>query len=341
MKKIGRHLLFWAVFVFWSIFITAWTHVFLEVNDPFSEYLWYTGKRLPLIILSTYLLIYCILPRYLIKEKSYYKFSILFILLVAVTTLVDRVIIGLTMQWSDFHFFHKVALIRNVYLLLTALGLASLIRFFRLYQRQEKAKHQLAEDNLKTELAFLKNQVNPHFLFNALNNIYSMAVQKEQPEIASGIEHLSGIMKYLTYDSSANLVPLDKEIKLIRDYIDIQYLRMADTDDFTISLNVDGDVEDQKIAPVILLPLVENAFKHGVKPEHKSLVSITIATSADRLHCKIINTAFESCGNGIDDGGIGLENVKKRLRLAYPHSHDFKIDQTEGYFCSELQLELK
>ena len=101
------------------------------------------------------------------------------------------------------------------------MGLASLIRFFRLYQRQEKAKHQLAEDNLKTELAFLKNQVNPHFLFNALNNIYSMAVQKEQPEIASGIEHLSGIMKYLTYDSSANLVPLDKEIKLIRDYIDI------------------------------------------------------------------------------------------------------------------------
>ena len=168
-----------------------------------------------------------------------------------------------------------------------------------------------------------------------------MAVQKEQPEVASGVEHLSGIMKYLTYDSSANLVPLDQEIKLIRDYIDIQYLRVAETDDITISLNIDGEVADQKIAPVILLPLVENAFKHGVKPEHKCLVSITIATSANRFYCKIINTLFKACDNCVNGGGIGLENVKKRLRLAYPHRHNFKINETEGHFCSELQLELQ
>ncbi|MTI30810.1 sensor histidine kinase [Xanthovirga aplysinae] len=340
MKQIVIHILFWVIFAFWTDFITDWTYTHINCPDRCLLNIGYTMKRLPLIMASTYFLVYFILPKYLIREKQYLKFSLSFLLLLTLTTLVDRLLINFIMDWGE-HFFSPMANIRNTYLLLSAMGLASLIRFFELYQKQERSKHKLAEENLKSKLSFLRAQVNPHFQFNALNNIYSMAVQKGQSEIAAGIENLSGIMKYLTYDSNSDLVPLEKEIKLIQDYIDIQQLRMAETDDTTLSFKITGDIKGRKVAPVILLPLVENAFKHGVKPEQKCLVSITLSVTAYQLHFKIMNTFFEKSTNKMKDQGIGLENVKDRLRIVYPEGHRFSIRQEGAYYVSELEVDLK
>ena len=170
--------------------------------------------------------------------------------------------------------------------------LASIIRFFKLYLEEEKRKHQLEEQQLSTELAFLKAQINPHFLFNALNNLYSIAVDKQQGDIAKGLENLSGVMQYLTYESNAPRVGLEKEIQLLQDYIEIQYLRFSDTDDITISFKLEGEVVGKVIAPVILLPLVENAFKHGIKPEQKCLVNIHLSITNGRLAFLVKNTLF-------------------------------------------------
>ena len=209
---------------------------------------------------------------------------------------------------------------RNSFLLLAIIGIASFIRFFKIYTEQEKKKNQLIQENLETQYAFLKAQVNPHFLFNALNNIYSMAIQNNQQGIALGLENLSGIMHYLTYESNAKKVPLEKEIKLLKNYIDIEQLRFDDTDDTTISFNVEGELAAKKIPPVILLPLVENAFKHGVKPEQKCLVSIKLSVKEDVLNFNIKNTLFDFGVRTIKEQGIGLANVKKDWNCAIPNN---------------------
>ncbi|MCB0632926.1 MAG: histidine kinase, partial [Lewinella sp.] len=314
MKRILLHVLFWIIMVFW---ISA-------VHDYSGKLIWqfvpFNAMRMPVIMLATYLVIYYFMPKWLIQEKQYWKFGLAFIANFLLASLIDRLIIGseLSMKLLEdtdltYEFFNKIPILRNAFLLLSIIGLASLIRFFKLYLEEEKRKHQLEQEHLGTQLAFLKAQVNPHFLFNALNNLYSMAVQRQQSEIATGLENLSGLMHYLTYESNGHKVPLEREIELLQNYIEIQQLRFDDTDDITISFRVNGPVHGQKIAPVILLPLVENAFKHGVQAEKRSLVQIRIGVDQGGLEVVIKNTLFEKSPQTISDKGIGLENVRKRL----------------------------
>ena len=168
-----------------------------------------------------------------------------------------------------------------------------------------------------------------------------MAVQKQQKEIALGIENLSGIMHYLTYESNAKKVSLSKEINLIKNYIEIVQLRIEATDDTTISFNVAGDITNKKIAPVILLPLVENAFKHGIKPDQKCLVSIKLIIQKNALQFITKNTLFAYASKEVKEKGIGLENVKKRLALRYPDNYSLHIKETTGYFHTDLTIALK
>ncbi len=229
---------------------------------------------------------------------------------------------------------------RNSFLLFAIIGIASLVRFYKVFAEQEKRKNELIQENLETQYAFLKAQVNPHFLFNALNNIYSMAVQQEQREIAQGLENLSGIMHYLTYESDDKKVPLKKEIELLKNYIAIEELRFDDTDDTTISFSLEGDISNKLIAPVLLLPLVENAFKHGIKPDHTCLVSIQLKVEESFLICNIKNTVFDFENKEIKSHGIGLENVRKRLELQYPKQYSLSTKRQGQYYLAELEINL-
>lgn len=213
MKRVGQHILFWSIFVLWSSFL-------FECPSTYLDVVWYNVMRLPIIVMATYVLIYFIVPRYIIKEQNYLMFSILFLINFVIATLLDRaitfsVILDFCFNPSTSSFFSQVPLLRNSFLLLSVMGIASMIRFFKLYLEKERKSHQLQKDHLEKKLSFLMAQVSPHFLFNALNNLYSMSIQKEEKEIAVGLENLSGIMHYLTYESNDKLVPLQKEMELL------------------------------------------------------------------------------------------------------------------------------
>lgn len=343
MKRVALHILFWVVILYWRA-----NGDYLTKAD-FEKFIWWNLIRFPPIILSTYALIYVFLPQFVFKRQQYLLFIILSSLTFWLATSLDVLLIQATIDYNwlnlttpkEFKVFYQFHPYRNSFNLLSIMGLAAMIRFFKLYIAEERRRHELQEEHLATTLAFLQAQVNPHFLFNALNNIYSMAVQNKQTDIALGLENLSGIMHYLTYESNATWVLLEKEITLLKNYIDIQHLRIADTDDTTISFQVEGKVTNKMIAPVILLPLLENAFKHGIKPDENSIVSIKLTVIHDTLIFKTKNTFFEKSDRTIQEKGIGLENVRKRLELLYPEQHELETQQTASYFEAALTLTIQ
>lgn len=339
--RIVWHFLFWIVIVLWSSTIYDYKGLFGPVFILFNL------LRLPVIMGATYLVLYLLIPRYLIHSRQYLKFSLWFLLILLMATILDRLIIGsnlLAPQLEEvgltYRFFNEIPILRNAFLLVSIIGLASMIRFFKLFILQERRRNEIQEEKLATELAFLKAQVNPHFLFNALNNLYSMAIQKDQTELAGGLENLSGIMYYLTYESNAPKVAIEKEIHLIRHYIEIQSLRLSETDEATIAFQVRGSTNGIMIAPVLLLPLVENAFKHGVEPDKKSLVKIDLILEDNRLTFKVKNTVRQSQVQHLEKEGIGLKNVRKRLHLLYPDAHILEAERKETYFITTLTLNL-
>ncbi len=337
--RILSHVFFWAI-------IALWSSTIYDYKGAYGlHFIIFNLVRLPVIMIATYIVLYWLIPKYLIQGKKYFQFGAWFLIIFLVATVLDRLIIGsdlvapkMSALGLTYSFFNGIPILRNAFLLISIMGLAAMIRIFKLYYVQERKQHEIQQEMLASELAFLKAQVNPHFLFNALNNLYSMAIQKGDGELAEGIENLSGVMQYLTYESNAPKVELDKELQLIQNYIEIQSLRLAETDEATISFNVEGNTRGILIAPVLLLPLVENAFKHGVEPDKRSLVKIDLKVADRKLNFKIKNTIRESQVNDLTKEGIGLENVRKRLGLLYPDRHSLQIVPGEVYFTVILSL---
>lgn len=349
MKRTGQHLLFWGIFWLWSSAIVDWHNIVSNCDKTLWSNLKYMIGRLPLIMLSTYLLINYLVPKYLFEKKAPYLFAFLFFVHFLSTNIIDRFFVALsgtykqqcsTTFWNAF--FHDEAIIRNGLILIAVLGLATMIKFFKLFLEKEKQSSQLVLENLETKHAFLKAQVNPHFLFNALNNIYSMSIQNKQNKIAAQISNLSGIMKYLTYESNKSFVALEKEVQLIKDYIHIQQLRLDEADDVTIAFNTEGCFSEKYIAPVILLPLVENCFKHGIKLGEKSLISIHLKVLNNLLYFKTKNYCFPiDSSSTIREKGVGLTNVKKRLEIAHSEkAYTFENHRKENTYSIKLELEL-
>ena len=342
MKRIPFHIIFWVIILFWR----ANGDYFAKA--PYENFVWMNLLRLPIIIIATYVFVYVILPKYIIESRQYLKFGFYFLLNFLVAFYLDKWLLQSDLMKTilDIQDIHKYKVIttwhpyRNSFMLLSIMGLAAVVQFFNFYREKEKQENKLIQEQLEMQHAFLKAQVNPHFLFNALNNLYSMAVQKNQKEIAEGLDSLSGIMHYLTYQSSDLYVPLSKEIKLVQDYLDIQRLRIAETDDITISFTINGKLKAYQITPVVLLPLVENAFKHGVKPEHKCMVKINLNIENGQLDFEITNRRFEKSIHEINEKGIGLDNVRKRLEMAYGNQFQLSISETEMHFKTQLQISL-
>lgn len=194
------------------------------------------------------------------------------------------------------------------------------------------------EEQIKTEMAFLKSQINPHFLFNNLNNIYGLALSRSD-QTAEVVLQLSEMLRYMLYDCQKALVPLEREIAYIRNYFALLQLK---EDDF---LNIYLDIEEVDpallITPLLLVPLVENAYKHGAvdQPEHGWL-RLNIKTQEERFHLFISNSIQAQQLSHTPSGGIGLSNLSRRLQLHYPEKHQFHIQESEQVFTAQLQLQL-
>lgn len=191
-------------------------------------------------------------------------------------------------------------------------------------------------DKVKVELAFLKAQVNPHFLFNTLNNIYSLAITKNE-NVSFAVMKLSNIMRYVTDDATNDLVPLQMEIDCIHDYIELQRLRLSKKAE--INFAISGNTEEKQIAPLILMTFVENVFKYGISNHEPSPVTIKVSADEKTITYFSENKIFDHQRN-IERSGIGIANTKQRLEHLYPNRHLLNIANENGIYSVILTLQL-
>ncbi|RPE09494.1 hypothetical protein EGT74_21115 [Chitinophaga lutea] len=204
--------------------------------------------------------------------------------------------------------------------------------------KSEKQREALKVANLHAELKFLKSQINPHFLFNSLNTIYSLA-HRRSPETEHALVKLSTIMRYMIYQSNEDKVPLQTELRYLQDYIDIQRLRM--TRNIPVEVLVEGvDGADLEIAPMLLIPFVENAFKHGISYTEPAYIHIRMHIGADGVFQLVVrNRVFRQ--RVAEKGGVGLNNVLKRLSLLYTDAHTITVREHGEEFIADLKISLK
>ncbi len=212
------------------------------------------------------------------------------------------------------------------------------IRFIEKWLDDEKQKTQLEQDKVKTELAFLKQQINPHFLFNSLNSIYSLSISKSEKTTAS-IVKLSSILRYMLYETEPSRSSLQNELSVVQDYIELQKLRL--TDKVEVKVNVQGEFEDYMFEPFIILPIIENAFKYGVDNLNNSFISIDILVENHQLDLQVVNKVVHQPAMLRRESGIGLNNIKRRLEILYPDHHQFSSDENNEVFSVKMQIKLK
>ena len=191
-----------------------------------------------------------------------------------------------------------------------------------------------------SELSLLKSQINPHFLFNSLNTVYGLALSEESPKTAHAVQQLSEMMRFMLHENHAEKIPLQKEIDYLRNYIELQTLRISQKDHFQLEVDVAEGCQGE-ITPMVLIPFVENAFKHGVSFQKPSWVKIKLTCNAEEVHLNVQNSVHKHGGDPEKGkSGIGLENVRKRLGILYPEKHLFQIYETEDSFEANIKITL-
>jgi hypothetical protein len=219
----------------------------------------------------------------------------------------------------------------SMYLLLIVLFIAMLLKTSQRWRK-------LQNEKLETELSYLKAQINPHFLFNTLNSIYSLAIEKSD-YTATAVVKLSGMMRYIISESNKHFVPLQKEINYIQDYIELQKFRLGGT--VQINYLVDGSPETLEIAPLLLITFVENAFKYGVNPEEYSDISIGIKIVQESVFLTVSNNKVTHSMHKKESSGLGIANTRHRLEMLYPGQYSLDIHDDVKMFIVELQIKLK
>jgi len=308
-----------------------------------------------------YLVAFYLLPRIGIKEKRWiWLTAICIVLALAFTFLKFRVenyraerIMEKSKMFSSttitrkmpskqslgfFSYRFRTYLQTNIYATLSIIFIAFAYRLMLAWWLQEKIRKDLENQKLQAELSFLKMQVNPHFLFNALNNIYSLAVLEKSRKTGDSIMKLSELMRYVLYEKEdeKHRVSLDKEIRHINSYIDLEKLRHVG--DIYINFSIEGEVNGKRVAPLLLFPLIENACKHGILTDPEKPVNIQLKIMGDKLHFTIENYVNTYLKDKV--GGIGLQNVQKRLELLYNKNCSFEVSKTDDRFIVNLQLPL-
>ena len=306
------------------------------LDDFFSDYRAVRGYINDiLILLFFYLNFYFLVPGLYFKKKYTY-----FILALAICFLVIAFLPRIIFPYNEpFHADHPPGpgRYRMIFFIGHNLVFFLAVVFFSLMVKINNRWRQSEKEKLKAELSYFKAQINPHFLFNTLNTIYSLAIRKAE-NTPEAVVKLSGMMRYVIYDASNDLVPLDDEISYIGDYIELQKIRYGDT--VKIGYNPCEPGSEWKIAALILIPFIENAFKFGVNPGKDSYISMDISLSGPELHMKVFN--YKVNGNDKEDasGGVGISNARKRLALLYPGKHRLLIAEDERSYTVNLYIDL-
>lgn len=190
-----------------------------------------------------------------------------------------------------------------------------------------------------SELSLLKSQINPHFLFNSLNTVYGLALEEESPKAAEGVQKLSEMMRFMLQENTADKIPLEREIKYIHDYIDFQRLRITDKENVDLDIEIMENCTGQ-IAPMLLIPMIENAFKHGISLQAPSWIKVVLAFDQNEVSLNVQNSMHPKVNRKSEESGIGLENVRKRLDILYPQQHIFQLFENDDSFEANIKVTL-
>lgn len=226
--------------------------------------------------------------------------------------------------------------------LLIVAPLAYLIFRFRKDKILSIRTLELALEKSTYDLSYLRSQINPHFLFNTLNSLYGLALSEKANQTAEAIQKLGDMMRFMLHDNSLDAIPLEKEINYVTNYIDLQKMRIQKSPLIEVETDIDQQIDDQKIAPMLLIPLVENAFKHGISLQSKSWIRIKIQISKTELTMEIRNSIHKTISTEIQEvkSGVGSKNVKERLQLLYPEKSELKVTENEQEFQIHLKIQL-
>lgn len=219
------------------------------------------------------------------------------------------------------------------------IALGTSIRVTQNWYENERQKKEMENQKLTAELSLLKSQINPHFFFNTLNSIYSLSIVKSK-KTSEAVVKLSELMRYIIYDTERKVIPLSKELEYIGNYIELQRLRLPER--IIVEYKTDLDEGESIIEPLLLLPFVENAFKHGIDVERGGKIIIQISRAGKELKLHVENPLFDNNGN-LNNGhsGIGVNNTLKRLKLLYQDNFFFTAEAVKGKYIVTLTLKLK
>ncbi|MBV9988743.1 MAG: sensor histidine kinase [Chitinophagaceae bacterium] len=347
------HVLAWAVFFTLPILV-----FFPRMRDPISDHMLVSIICNDVfLVLFYYLNTLVLVPKLLVKEKwLWYVLSVIaslaFFLYVPrqiVSLLVDPEVInpnnrefirnpafkGTPRYFGNFRR-RPVADPYNTVLFLLVFTFGAAVSVIQRWLKTEQNRKETENEKLNTELSFLKSQVNPHFFFNTLNNIYSLAVVRSE-KTAPAVMKLSAIMRYILTETQRDKVPLNNEVDFIHNFIDLQQVRL--TDKVQVHFLADENTSTLLVAPLLFIPFVENAFKYGVSTKESSRIDITIKTEGNKILFTSVNYIVPSENNLMENTGIGINNVKRRLELMYPEKHKLITSEKDNYYTVQLEIE--
>ncbi|MBS9461937.1 sensor histidine kinase [Flagellimonas sp. 389] len=210
------------------------------------------------------------------------------------------------------------------------------LRIYIEWRRNDDLRKIVEKEKINSELQFLKTQLNPHFLFNSLNAIYSLSV-KNSPDTSDAIINISELMRYMLYEADKEFVPLGKELEYIQNYVRLQRIRLSDSEN--VVLKISGEDKGKSIPPLLFISFIENAFKYGTDFKGRTNVKINLSIEKESIHLYVMNKigAFRK---KVESSGVGLVNIKNRLTLLYPNSHDLTVQDDGVNYEVNLTLKL-
>ncbi len=294
-------------------------------------------------MLATYTVLYVLIPKFLLRQKAilfamlFVGISSLSIVLQRLTTKIIFVDILKTQSFSFLQMFLGTTIFLVGFEMFLLISIASAIKLFKIWYQTQKHKIELEKQNVENELALLRTQINPHFLFNTLNNINSL-IYINQDSASETVIKLSEIMRYMLYDSNTNTVRLENEIELLRNYIDLQKIRI-DVINF-VEFTVEGTTNGILIPPMLLITFVENAFKHCKKDVATPGIIVKISISNNSIIFESRNFVRAEKSRFTGSGGFGIKNICRRLDLIYKQNYSLNISEADGKYQVKLVLSI-
>lgn len=318
----------------------------LPLAISFSQFGKIQFEFLPRIMITpilTYINYLILVPGFLLQKKMWQYILASFIVLVAFNFILNHFFaagpldrISEITGMSNMRPFRKLSEAMTAVVSMSFFLLGGVMGLTKDFYRREKLNRMKEVNRKETELQFLRAQLNPHFLFNSLNSIYSL-VRDKSSEAPHAVITLSELMRYMLYEAKKELVPLTKEIEYIQNFVQLQILRLSDSKN--VKLRICGEYEDKLIAPLLLIPFVENAFKYGTDFKGNTYVDISMRIVSETLFFKVVNT-IGPYKKDLESSGIGLKNIKNRLQMLYNERHALRISKDDGNYIVDLELQL-